>query len=65
MVVCSDVVGSLQQEEGSQRLRLFVPAAAELCRKREADQMGPKHQLSMVRTALRLGRQVGTPVFPQ
>lgn len=53
-------MGGFQQEEGTQRLRLFVPAAAELCRKRDAEQMGPKHQLSMVRTALRLGRQVST-----
>lgn len=57
---CSSGVGGLQQEEASRRLRLFVPAAAELCRQRQAAQLGPKHQVSMVRTALRLGRQVCT-----
>ena len=57
-VLCSDVDGALSNEQASKRLRLFVPAAAEVGRKREAAQLGPKHQLTMVRTALRLGRQV-------
>ena len=55
---CSDVEGALSNEQASKRLRLFVPAAAEMGRQREAAQLGPKSQLSMVRTALRLGRQV-------
>lgn len=56
--VSSEVEGGLGSEQASKRLRLFVPAAAELSRKRESAQLGPKHQLSMVRAALRLGRQV-------
>ncbi len=55
---CSDVEGALSNEQASKRLRLFVPAAAEMGRQRAAAQLGPKSQLSMVRTALRLGRQV-------
>ncbi|DBA76668.1 hypothetical protein WJX79_007357 [Trebouxia sp. C0005] len=54
----SDVEGALSDEQASKRLRLFVPAAAEMGRQRAAAQLGPKSQLSMVRTALRLGRQV-------
>ncbi|KAL3142705.1 hypothetical protein ABBQ38_003006 [Trebouxia sp. C0009 RCD-2024] len=53
-----EVEGGLGSEQANKRLRLFVPAAAELSRQREATQLGPKHQLSMVRAALRLGRQV-------
>lgn len=56
--MCSDVEGALSDEQASKRLRLFVPAAAEMGRQRAAAQLGPKSQLSMVRTALRLGRQV-------
>lgn len=55
---CSDVEGALSNEQASKRLRLFVPAAAEMGRQRAAAQLGPKSQLTMVRTALRLGRQV-------
>lgn len=65
---CSEVEGSLGSEQANKRLRLFVPAAAELSRQREATQLGPKHQLSMVRAALRLGRQVldtPSPLPPQ
>ena len=58
---CSEVEGGLSSEQANKRLRLFVPAAAELSRQREATQLGPKHQLSMVRAALRLGRQVPAP----
>lgn len=50
--------GALSNEQASKRLRLFVPAAAEMGRQRAAAELGPKSQLSMVRTALRLGRQV-------
>ena len=57
---CSDVEGALSNEQASKRLRLFVPAAAEMGRQRAAAELGPKSQLSMVRTALRLGRQVTT-----
>lgn len=58
---CSEVEGGLSSEQANKRLRLFVPAAAELSRQRESTQLGPKHQLSMVRAALRLGRQVPAP----
>ena len=58
VMLCSEVEGGLGGEQANKRLRLFVPAAAELSRQREATQLGPKHQLSMVRAALRLGRQV-------
>ena len=58
VMLCSEVEGGLGGEQVHKRLRLFVPAAAELSRQREATQLGPKHQLSMVRAALRLGRQV-------
>ena len=61
VVLCSEVEGGLSSEQANKRLRLFVPAAAELSRQREANQLGPKHQLSMVRAALRLGRQVSAP----
>lgn len=60
-MLCSEVEGGLSSEQANKRLRLFVPAAAELSRQREATQLGPKHQLSMVRAALRLGRQVPAP----
>ena len=39
-------------------LRAFLPAAAEAARQRQGAQMGPRHQLSILRTALRLGRKV-------
>ena len=55
---CSEVEGSLGGGHVSKRLRLFVPSAAEIGRQRESAQLGSRHQLSMVRTALRLGRQV-------
>ena len=61
VMFCSEVEGGLSSEQANKRLRLFVPAAAELSRQREANQLGPKHQLSMVRAALRLGRQVPAP----
>ena len=66
ILVCfgSEVEGGLGSEQASKRLRLFVPAAAELSRKRESAQLGPKHQLSMVRAALRLGRQVPSAPAP-
>ena len=48
----------MSSEQASKRLRLFVPAAAEIGRKREAAWLVPKHHLSIVRSALRLGRQV-------
>lgn len=63
-MLCSEVEGGLGAEQANKRLRLFVPAAAELSRQREATQLGPKHQLSMVRAALRLGRQVHNPPSP-
>ena len=40
-------------------LRQFVPQAAELARQRQLSQRGPRHDISTLRTALRLGRQVG------
>ena len=61
VMLYSEVEGGLSSEQANKRLRLFVPAAAELSRQREAKQLGPKHQLSMVRAALRLGRQVPAP----
>ena len=39
-------------------LRQFVPQAAELARQRQLSQRGPRHDISTLRTALRLGRQV-------
>ncbi len=39
-------------------LRQFVPRAAELARQRQLSQRGPRHDISTLRTALRLGRQV-------
>eukprot|EP00891_Asterochloris_glomerata_P002188 jgi/Astpho2/2188/fgenesh1_pg.00040_%23_36_t len=45
-------------------LREFMPAAAELSRQREAAQYGPRHQISLVRTALRMGRQVSVGFSP-
>ncbi|CAL8469784.1 g9326 [Coccomyxa elongata] len=39
-------------------LRDFIPAAAELARQRQFSQRGPRHEISALRTALRLGRQV-------
>ena len=39
-------------------LRAFLPAAAEAARQRQGAQIGPRHQLSILRTALRLGRKV-------
>lgn len=54
----SEVDGGLGGGAATKRLRLFVPSAAEVGRQRQAAQLGPRHQLSMVRTALRLGRQV-------
>ena len=44
-------------------LRAFLPAAAEMARQRQGAQMGPRHRLSILRTALRLGRKVSSP-FP-
>ncbi|KAK9830000.1 hypothetical protein WJX72_009135 [[Myrmecia] bisecta] len=42
----------------SQPLRDFLPEAAELLKQRENQQKGPRHQLAVMRSALRLGRQV-------
>ena len=39
-------------------LRQFVPQAAELARQRQLSHRGPRHDISLMRTALRLGRQV-------
>ena len=39
-------------------LRQFIPQAAELARQRQFSQRGPRHDISTMRTALRLGRQV-------
>jgi hypothetical protein len=46
------------QEEGPLNLRQFMPQAAELARQRQLSQRGPRHDISTMRTALRLGRQV-------
>ena len=58
--LCSQFEGGLgrAQRGAACALREFVPAAAELSRQREAAQYGPRHQISLVRTALRMGRQV-------
>ena len=58
--LCSQFEGGLgrAQRGAARALREFVPAAAELSRQREAAQYGPRHQISLVRTALRMGRQV-------
>lgn len=61
---CSDVEGTLSSEQANKRLRLFVPAAAEIGQRREAAQLGPRSHLNMVRTALRFGRQVSHPSDP-
>lgn len=45
-------------QEGPLSLRQFVPQAAELARQRQLLQRGPRHDISTMRTALRLGRQV-------
>ena len=46
------------QEKGPLNLRQFVPQAAELARQLQLSQRGPRHDISALRTALRLGRQV-------
>ncbi len=52
-------------EGAAARLREFIPAAAELARQRQFSQRGPRHEISALRTALRLGRQVlNDPKFP-
>lgn len=60
--LCSQFEGGLgRAPHGATRaLREFMPAAAELSRQREAAQYGPRHQISLVRTALRMGRQVSS-----
>lgn len=45
------------------RLRDFIPEAAELMRQHEAAQFGPQQHLNAARTALRLGRQVQVPAW--
>ena len=51
--------GGAEQDRASS-LRQFVPQAAELARQRQLSQRGPRHDISTLRTALRLGRQVCT-----
>ena len=43
------------------RLREFLPAAAELARQREGAQQTPRQQIDMLRLTLRMGRQVMQP----
>ena len=45
-------------------LRDFIPSAGELARQRQFIQRGPRHEISALRTALRLGRQVRHCNFP-
>ena len=49
--------GGVEQDKPL-NLRQFVPQAAELARQRQLSQRGPRHDISTLRTALRLGRQV-------
>lgn len=46
----------------SNTLREFIPAAAELARQQGLQQAGPRAQMGMIRTALRMARQVPIPL---
>ncbi len=51
-------LGSVMAGRAPASLRAFLPAAAEAARQRQGAAMGPRHRLSIIRTALRLGRKV-------
>ena len=59
---CTSAVpaGAVDSEHapGSKALREFIPAAAELARQRSLEQTSARGQLAIIRTALRMGRQV-------
>ncbi|KAK9907490.1 hypothetical protein WJX75_004677 [Coccomyxa subellipsoidea] len=59
----ADFVGGAD-EGAAACLREFMPAAAELARQRQFTQRGPRHDISALRTALRLGRQVTVGFSP-
>ncbi|CAL5229048.1 g12297 [Coccomyxa viridis] len=59
----ADFTGGAEQDQPL-NLRQFVPQAAELARQRQLSQRGPRHDISTLRTALRLGRQVTVGFAP-